>query len=349
MNMVWIKSTMSWIPEDERTMGVRIVDGGEVQCLYYEPFVESIAIEELYTVVQHEIEHIVRCHCVRVSNRDPEAWNLAADMCVNGPENNPRIGYISNNRPIFPLNPVWIPKGWDTDCTVEDYYDKLVNGATTDGKAIDNHSTWSQTDVSIDEVRQIVKNLVEDASSKCNGYIPGHLSELIAGLSKPLIRWRDLLKRYVGRHAGSSRRTYSRANRRRQEFGTKGKSRHASSDVNVIIDTSGSISNDDLEQFFTEIESICSGYRVWILQWDRQFAGYSKYRRGDWRKFSINGRGGTDMAKPIEWLCDNGHVKDVQIMLTDGYCNYTSDKNFPYICVITTDQPGPDWGYVVRM
>lgn len=353
MNMTWVNSGMSWVPEQDRTMAVRVVNGGEVQCLYYQPFVESLSIEELYSAIQHEIEHIVRCHCIRVSNRDPELWNIAADMCVNGTKKAPRIGYQGPNGLVLPLdgNIIWIPDDWDSDLTTEQYYDLLDNGDSkpVSGSMVDDHTTWSQTDVPADEVKQIVKNLVDDATAKCQGFSPAHLSSSIAALSKPIVRWRDLLSRYIRRYAGNSRRTYSRIDRRRQTFGSKGRSHHAASDVNVIIDTSASVSEQELEQFFAEIESISQRSRVWLLQWDCQFAGYSRYRRGDWKKIDINGRGGTDMAMPIEWLCDNELVKDVQIMLTDGWCNYAPDKKFPYICVITTDRPGPDWGCTIRM
>jgi hypothetical protein len=375
MNMVWIASEMPWMPESRRTMGVRIVNGGEIQCLYYPPFVDKLSIRELFAVIQHEIEHIVRCHCVRVGSRNPEAWNIAADMCVNGPKKSPRIGYQepTTGELIVPLkgNIVWIPEDWPQDGTSEDYYDRLEkqqkkNGGSCNncgrpkkgkgskggkggkgkkddqsgqgsgdscptcggdlggdynyggvqGKVIDDHSVWNQTDVSPDEARQM------------------------------------MLRQYLGKHSGNQRRTYSRRNRRRQEFGTKGISRHAASDVTVIVDTSGSIGQQELKQFFAEIEAISHRSRVWLLQWDASFQGYARYRRGDWKKIEVKGRGGTDMAEPIEWLCQNGLVKDVQVMLTDGYCNYAEDKGFPYMCVITTPEGttnGPDWGHTIRM
>lgn len=409
MNMVWIPSEMTWKPEYSRTMGVRIVNGGEIQCLYYPKFVDSMTVHELFAVIQHEIEHIVRCHCIRIGSRNPEASNIAADMCVNGPKARPRIGYQepTSGKLIVPLegNIVWIPETWPQDGTYEVYYDMLEkkqreigaicgncgrpskngkngkNGGgksgkdgkdgkdgscptcgnnTNDsyeyggvsGKSIDDHSTWNQSDVSPDEARQIVKDIVDQAVSKCQGNIPGHLSEIIANLNKPVVRWRELLRQYLGKHAGNQRRTYSRPNRRRQQFGSKGVSHHAASDVTVIVDTSGSIDQKELQQFFAEIESISHKSRVWLLQWDHEFQGYSRYRRNDWKKMKINGRGGTDMAKPIEWLCDNNLIKDVQVMLTDGYCNYAAKKNFPYICVITTPQgttDGPTWGHTIRM
>jgi predicted metal-dependent peptidase len=417
MNMVWIPSEMPWLPESRRTMGVRIVNGGEIQCIYFPPFVDKLSIRELFAVIQHEIEHIVRCHCVRIGSRNPEAWNIAADMCVNGSKHKPRIGYQepTTNELILPLNGniVWIPASWPNDGSAEQYYDLLEKqqrrmggvcgscgrpkkgkgkgkgkggqgqggqgqggqggqgepgpdqcpncggelGGDYDygdvsGKVIDDHTTWNQTDVSPDEARQVIKDLVDQATAKCQGHTPGHLSEAIAQLNKPVVRWRELLRSYLGKHAGNQRRTYSRISRKRQAFGTKGISRHAASEVTVIIDTSGSIGKEELKQFFAEIEAISHRSRVWLLQWDHAFQGYDRYRRGDWKKIAVKGRGGTDMAAPINWLRENGLVKDVQVMLTDGYCNYAADAHFPYICVITTPEgttDGPNWGHTIRM
>jgi hypothetical protein len=56
------------------------------------------------------------------------------------------------------------------------------------------------------------------------------------------------------------------------------------------------------------------------------------------------------MAAPIEWLCENKLVKDVQIMLTDGQCNYAPDKKFSFICVLTDSNGSkPEWGKTVLM
>lgn len=417
MSMVWIPSQMSWMPEERRTMGVRIVNGCEVQCLYYPKFVENLTIKELYAVVQHEIEHIVRCHCVRVGHRNPEAWNIAADMTVNGSRKNPRIGYKepSSNKVIVPLegNIVWIPDDWPQDATSEEYYDRLeknqkkmgptcpncgrpengkggkgkgkpndkgegegegegegsgegendgcptcgksggeYNYGGVSGKSFDDHSIWNQSEVSADEARQIVKDIVDQATQKCQGKVPGHLVGAIEQLAKPVVRWRELMRHYLGRHVGNRRLTFSRRNRRHRQFGIPGVSHHAAANVNVIIDTSGSIGKRELEQFFAEIDAIASRAKVRVLQWDHAFQGYDLYRRGDWKKFKVHGRGGTDMAAPVMWLAENKMVADVQVMLTDGYCNYAEAQSFPMITVITTPEgmtQGPNWGHVVRM
>lgn len=414
MSMSWIPSEMPWLPEEARTMGVRIVNGCDIQCLWYPGFVDKLTTEETFAVIQHEIEHIVRVHCIRIGHRNPQAWNVASDMSVNGPRSAPRIGYTdpATNETIIPHKGqiCWIPEDWPKDETAEHFYSRLEKqsgqccgtcgrptggkgkgkgkgkgegkgdkqqdgdgGGEGDGeacpqcgqsggdgysfggvsgKAIDNHDIWNQSDVSEDEARQIIKDVATQATEKCQGQVPGHLAEAIKALGKPVVRWRELLKHYLGKHVGNHRKTYSRRNRRRDWFGVAGISHHAAADVVVIIDTSGSIGTRELEQFFAEIDMIASRARVAVLQWDHAFQGYAQYRRGNWKKFEVHGRGGTDMAAPIEWLVDNHLVADVQVMLTDGYANWADPKPFPYITVITTPEgttTGPSWGHVVRM
>ena len=354
INIDWIAHDMPWKSEDQRTMGVRIVNGGQVQCLFYPHFVAKLSIEELYGVIQHEIEHIVRCHCKRIGNRNAVKYNIAADMAVNGKQTDPRIGYVnSQGERILPNKGemVWIPDQWDSNLTTEQYYE-LIDDQIPDDLILDDHDIWQQSDASEDEIRQVVKNLVNDATERSQGCIPNHLEGAINNLNKPIVRWRELLRQYIGNCVGNKRSTYSRRNRMNRSFGIKGISRHATSEINIILDVSGSIKDDELQQFFTEIEAISYKSRIWLLQWDDRFRGYDKYRRGDWKKVTVKGRGNTDMAAPIEWLCENKLVKNVQIMLTDGYCEYSRPKNMDYICVITTSDEYtqlPDWGLIVRM
>ena len=108
------------------------------------------------------------------------------------------------------------------------------------------------------------------------------------------------------------------------------------------------------EKFFAEIEMVTSRAKVHVLQWDHAFQGYSRYRRGDWKKIEVRGRGGTDMAAPVDWLEERRAVGDACIMLTDGICNWPSERKFPFIVVIAGDNKGygykdPPWGKVVRI
>lgn len=412
MNMVWKPSEFPWKEREEaKTMGVRIIQGGVVECLWYPGFVRDQTLKQLYATIYHEIDHIVRLHCVRVgTQREHEAWNIAADMTINGKRSDPKIGYREPNgaKLTLPLdgNLVWVPETWQYGLTTETYYNRLMKSgpkmpcpkclakgakgnepdddgsggsspsgpgkcpscgghpggdqpgeygwAGVSGKQLDDHSTWQQSDVSQDEARQIVRDMVQQATAKNRGFTPGHLSEALKELNKPIVRWRELLRRYIGTHVGNKRLTFSRRNRRNDVFGVKGISRHAASKVRVIVDTSGSVSAKELQQFFAEIDYMSSYCETKVLLWDHAFQGYDKYKRGDWKKWKVNGRGGTDMAAPVKWLEDQKQLGDCQILLTDGFCNWAKPRSwYPelgMISVITHVEPmSPDWGHVVRL
>lgn len=418
MLMDWRESDMPWMPKEQRTMGVRIVQGGRIECLYYPPFVEKLTLEQLYGVVQHEIEHVIRLHVVRCGQRQPLLFNIAADMTVNGKKDNPRIGYKEDGKKIiFPTeNAVFIPDDWPDDETAEFYYDKFPkieiemcncdgeegegesagdSGSGKDSKGgkdkkkdkggdgdeddkddkktkkiggvklekcpkcgkwklkgnlIDDHSIWRQSDVSEDEARQVVKDMVDQASAKCQGNVPGHLEEAIKALNKPVVRWREIFRQLVGTYCGGRRITYARRNRRNDNFGIPGQSHHATAKVCVIVDTSGSIDTKMLEQFFTEIEAITYKTTVNVLQWDMEFQGFGRYKRGEWRKYKVHGRGGTSMKAACEWAVKNGVQGDALVLLTDGETDWPDDLKIPFICVIANNREieGPKWGKVIK-
>lgn len=439
IGMEWIKSEMSG-PVECRTMGVRIVNGGRVQCLYYPDFVEKMTLEETYGVVQHEIEHLVRLHTLRVGSRNHQLWNIACDAVVNGKRSKPRIGYEEPTETKLPFKNdlIFIPDDWPEEGSADQFYALMLKqvdaakkckacgmpifekkgdgggsgnsegegqdekedpkgngkgkgkkeskeGDSEDqngqggsggqqkkkcsccgqkkgeyqipgitGRVIDDHSIWNDSDVSADEARQVVKELVQQAIAQSRGNVPGHLQEAIKALTVPKVRWREALRGYVGRYTGNRRKTYARANRRNPNFGLAGFSHRAAAKVNVIVDTSGSVSHEQLVQFMTEIESMCTNNQVYVLQWDHDFQGFNRYRRGDWKKWKFNGRGGTDMRMPVQWLMQNKLIANVQILLTDGYTpwNDESEITFPMVTVITSakDQvPGPSYGKTVHI
>jgi predicted metal-dependent peptidase len=376
LDITWKPSDFSFEPEESaRTMGVCVTSTGPV-CIYYQPFVDRLSIEELYTVVQHEIEHLVRLHCIRRDTREPYPWNVAADMTIHGHRTSPKIGFKgTNGTPVFPdaEHLCWVPQDVSPDLTAEEYYKNHVpkmfgkcdgnckpggKGPECDGsckgkskgpKTMDNHGVWEDSDVGEDEARQMVNSIVQDAIQKNQGNIPGHLVQAVKALQKPVVRWRELLRHYLGQHVGNRRLTYSRRHRRNDIFGVKGVSHHAAATINVIVDTSGSIGDVELGKFFAEIEAVASRAKTHVLQWDHAFQGYSPYRRGNWKTFKVKGRGGTDMAAPYKWLEDNGKIADVQILLTDGYTGWPDKRDYPAIFCITTDQDGPNWGHVVRI
>ncbi len=365
--MNWMSHDMPWKEsEKSKTMAVYVNRQGSIDCIYYPPFVQQMSVLELYGIVQHEIEHIVRLHCTRRLRRDPKIWNIACDMCVNGAQSAPRIGWPwSNGKHILPFMEkaastlIWIPNDWPSNETAEYFYDRLMQNTMVipqlgnGGETFDDHSRWGENGMTEDELREVIGPIVRDVVNNCRGNVPGHLVDAIKALSKPIVNWRMMLKNFLGNHVGNKRATYSRRNRRQDAFGVKGFSRHAAGSISVVVDTSGSVCEDQLKQFFTEIEAMADRAKISVLQWDHAMQDYNtRYRRGDWKKIQVKGRGGTDMAAPVEWLFERSLIGNACIMLTDGECNYTEKKPFPMITVISGREGSvsePEWGQVIYL
>lgn len=362
MGMRWTASEMPWKPEDERTMGVRVLEDGVVECLYYPPFVDRLPVVELSAVVQHEIEHVLRLHCVRRGDRDPRLYNIAADMCVNGPRWRPRIGLPADQpgEVALPLGGdlIWIPPGWPDDATAEAYYERLrrEQEPPIGGLLLDDHAVWDQSTASPEEARETARALAIRARDLARGRVPGHLAEVLEGLEASRVSWESVLRRFVQRRlSGGRRRSSIRPSRRRDGFGVPGVTRRAQGSVNVVVDTSASVSRKMLERFFAEIDHISRAARVSVLQWDHAFQGYAPYRPGDRRTWKIRGRGGTDMAAPFRWLEEHRRLADVQILLTDGFANWPARAAHPLITAIPDQSRQfrifrpPPWGEVIYL
>ena len=388
MMIDWVKSNMEWAPEWGRTMGVRVKSNRRIELIWNPDFVASQTMHELFGAIQHELEHIVHLHMVRRGGRDAHDWNIAADMTVNGTKTSPIIGYDEDSGVhTLPIGGNIIFRPGDNDwgnLTTEQLYKRVnesidksrvcptCNGTgkagkdsqpcptcggsgtlTKWGRIFDDHSSWNQTDVSADEARQIVKEIVREVIDKGHGNVPGHLIDAIDALVKAQVRWQDELKAFVGKYAHGRRSTWNRVNRRHDAFGIKGYSGHAVADGAIIMDTSGSIGKHEMAQFWGEIESMMSRLTFCVLQWDSGFQDFwPRYRRYDWKKIKIKGGGGTDMAAPIDWLIKNGKIprKGPVVMMTDGHANFHEPCSFPYIALITEPTGSePKWGRVIHL
>jgi predicted metal-dependent peptidase len=298
-------------------MGVRVVDGGEVQCVYSHAFVSELTVPELYAVIQHEVEHVVRCHCTRSGEQHPVAWNIAADMAVNGQERESRIGYKADNgATVVPYRDsiVWVPQHWPSNENAEYYYRRLPKGQELIGfgTVLDDHSLWEESDVSQGELVEIALGIVEHAKAKGRGQIPWHLKLAIEQLGQHQLPWHVLLRRLLSAYLGQRRTTYSRRNRRKDIFGVPGHVRRAQPHVSVIVDVSGSIRRDELSQFFTELERICVNAQVDVLLWDAEFQGFTtNYRPGDWKRIPISGKLSEQDRKTYSWFLEQATLEQV--------------------------------------
>lgn len=194
------------------------------------------------------------------------------------------------------------------------------------GKWHSDHSLWASKDdpESGHLEHSLSGKLVETAARtpiKSYGNLPADVQrqiDLAREALKPKINWKRQIRQFAGTSGRS--RVYHTMKRVSKRYGTRPGIRIIRNrKLAVVVDTSGSISEDVLNLFFSEISHIHkSGAEVVIIECDAAVHQVLPYRRN--RKFDVKGGGGTNYDPAFQYLRDNRNKQfDGCIYLTDGY------------------------------
>lgn len=182
------------------------------------------------------------------------------------------------------------------------------------------------------QVDSILKE-VTDHINKTKGTIPGELADYINGLyinEPPRFNWKSYLRRFIG---GSqkvyTKKLHRKYNKRFEDNpGLKIKQQRR---ILVAIDTSGSVKNEELLEFFQEIYHMSKlNTDIVVLQCDSSLQNVSDfsdfYKDLKENKIRIYGRGGTDFSPAVDYY--NEHQKEFgcMIYLTDGEAPIPKNK-----------------------
>ncbi len=189
------------------------------------------------------------------------------------------------------------------------------------------------------------------------GAVPNGLRKWSDSVLEPIVDWRRELRAAVSRALSQSagRRDYSwsRPPRRRVPgYSTPGMAAPAPPSVAVVVDTSGSMSPDDLAQCIADIASLtrsvagaAGGVPVRVMPCDAAAGPVSLVRtKSDVPRIELTGGGGTDMRVGIEAAAALRPTPDVIVVLTDGYTPWPEAPpaaacRATCIAVIVTESP----------
>jgi predicted metal-dependent peptidase len=138
--------------------------------------------------------------------------------------------------------------------------------------------------------------------AKSIGTTTGKLEEIIEQLLKPQVNWKVLLRNAIVKGLGRNvKRTWVRPSRKCDLF--PGKELLKINKVVVLVDVSGSISGQELQQFLTEVYSIVKETSdVIVILWDTEVKNeFILRRQNDVNKIKITGRGGTELLPALEY------------------------------------------------
>jgi len=225
-----------------------------------------------------------------------------------------------------------------------------------DNPHLDQHKFWNEFEkLSSAEQKMIdaainesIVNSVSRIKPKDYGKLPGGLQQyinLLVDSLKPNVNWRRILRIFT---ASSSRTRLKNTIRRpSKRYGTTpGIKIQSKQKILVAIDTSGSVNDDELREFFGELYHIWKqGAEIFVVECDTQI--HNKYHYTGRPPELISGRGGTDFNAPIQYANEE-YMPDAIVYFTDGYAPAPSIiSRKPILWMVTSQGIGDDtWEFL---
>jgi len=186
------------------------------------------------------------------------------------------------------------------------------------------------------------------------GTAPGALEREVSQLLKSRVPWRNLLRQALRDGYGRGIiQSWKRLNRRVPEL--PGARRLTTPRTWVLLDASGSISDEILNQFMSEVVSAArAAGGITVVAWDAEVKGVWNYHRG--MKMKIQGGGGTVIRPALALVKEKMQPGDVVAVLSDfELSDYDSDETAALARAVkaraavaiaaTVDQNPPAWGW----
>ena len=181
---------------------------------------------------------------------------------------------------------------------------------------------------SAEAMAEAVKELLNEVDSmmdgETRGLMPARFSTAVARANKPpALNWKAILKKYVGTIATDKAKTRMRLNRRQpQRFDLSGTRESKTLKIVVAIDTSGSVSDNEIEQIFNEVFAIIArrSFELTVIECDEEIQRVYRLKSSKDLPDRVEGRGGTSFTPVIEYINERRYFRDaLLIYFTDGY------------------------------
>lgn len=186
---------------------------------------------------------------------------------------------------------------------------------------------WEENDMATEELNSLIKDYAA-RGEKSWGSLEGHLKDQILASLNAKIDYRKVLKNFRASILSEKKHLTRFKPSRRFEFEYMGSKREFTTKLLLAIDTSGSISNQNLKNFYGVINKFFKyGIEsIDVLNFDCELQGEPVNFKRRQTSFNISGRGGTDFQPVFDYAKDHPEYDGV-IILTDGYADHPQKKS----------------------
>jgi len=315
----------------------------QFEMVYNPEFMEGLPDNQKLGVLMHEFYHIIFEH---LTTRLPEGgmskmWNVATDLAINS--------HLMDKLPeqgCFPSKEGTPFEKYPVGLSSEAYYkmlqeDEQFKKEPEDGQGeggeggqgepgdelgdynMDSHDGWGDADA---ETRAMAKERLRDAvekaakeaaSGKGWGTVSSSVKQQIMDMITPKVDWRKVLRYFVRTSQRSNKRSTVRKLNKRFPYIHAGKKITRQAKIAISIDQSGSVSDQMLAAFFTELNTLSSIAEFTVIPFDTevdesQVFVWKKGQKKTWERVLC---GGTCFNAPTKYV--NSQNFDGHIILTD--------------------------------
>jgi len=330
------------------TAGVWVnAQSGNFELMYNPDFFASLESDtQRLAILKHEFYHIIFLH---VTGRLPaggmsKKWNYATDLAINGLPD--MVNALPSNC-LIPAVKGSIFENFPAGLSAEQYYEMLPDGTgegeggtgegseSGDGQGGEgeggdqphgSHDGWGGNDPNVsDAVKEIAKERLKDAVKKAamdaskNGWgsVGSEMRQDIIDRMTQTVDWKKTLRYFIKTSTRSNKvSSIKRINRRYPRIHA-GRKVTRTARIAIAIDQSGSVSNDMLAKFFTELDGLAQLAEFVVVPFDTDVDKDLVYtwKKGERKKAERVMCGGTCFDAPTRWANEN--KVDGMIVLTD--------------------------------
>lgn len=314
---------------------------------YNSEFVDQLSLRETEFLIGHELLHVIYDHMGRRGDNDPVLSNIAADYCVNADLIKHGIG-----EEIKVVQILHDPKyyGWSYEEVYDDLQQQseeikqqlqqMILDEHLDEEGPEGNESGEQGDAQGNsnsrprinpadkqKIKDEIRNAVlQSAQVSGAGNVPAGVKRLIDKLTQPKLDWRELLQQQI---QSTIKSDFSWMHPSKRSFMSgvllPGMLPEETIDVAIAIDTSGSIDNNMLVDFLSEVQGIMNSYtqfniKLWTFDTEvHNVQDFTSDNISEITEYEILGGGGTEFMANWHYMEENGIEPKTFIMFTDGY------------------------------
>lgn len=327
---------------EDRDIPTACTDGKQI--IYNPDFINSLSKDEIVGLLVHEVMHVANMHHLRLQNRDPERFNIAADYTINE--------IVKNAGFVLPPGALLDPKY--SNKSAEEIYNMLPASAKQQSYG-QFKAGGSKTNSEAEEETQRVKGLIAKAATiaRQQGKIPAGLDRFVEQLLTPVVNWREVLNRFLTDRVLSDYSWTQRNKRYMPMYLPSLTTIPVLGEIVLMVDTSGSIDGKLLTEFSTEVQDICTmiNKSLMVMYIDTKVASVQVFEPEDHVVLHPKGGGGTDFRPGFAYLEKNDIDPACVIYFTDGECNdYPSEPDYPVLwAVYRNNRFKPPFGETINL